>query len=85
MSYIIICSTKILTLAIAPSLFISVGVLCEFAMMLGVYTVVLLPSRKKRFTLLLERSDLHIWQQIHKKYLKICLPLYYSANVIVEL
>ena len=33
----------------------------------------------------LERTDLHIWQQIHKKDLKICLPLYYSANVIVEL
>ena len=30
MSYSTTCSTKILTLAIAPFLFISAGVLCEF-------------------------------------------------------
>ena len=37
MSYRIICFTKILTLAIAPFLFILVGVVCEFAIVPGVY------------------------------------------------
>ena len=37
MSYGITGSTKILTLAIAPFLFISVGVLCEFTMESDVY------------------------------------------------
>ena len=37
MSYSIICSTKILTLEIAPVLFLSVGVLCEFAMVPDMY------------------------------------------------
>ena len=45
MSYSITCSTRILTLAIAPFLFISVGILCEFAMALDVY--ILLTLRKK--------------------------------------
>ena len=34
--YSITCSTKIVTLAIAPVEFISVGILCEFAMLPGV-------------------------------------------------
>ena len=37
MSYIITCSTKLLTLVIAPFLFILVSVLCEFAMVPGGY------------------------------------------------
>ena len=36
-AFYITCSTKILVLAIAPFLFILVGVLCEFAMVPGVY------------------------------------------------
>ena len=39
MSYIVTCSTKILTLAIVLIFFISVGVLCEFAMVPGMYIV----------------------------------------------
>ena len=42
----ITCSTKILTLAIAPFLFILVGVLCEFAMMSGVY-ILLFPQEEE--------------------------------------
>ena len=45
MPYNITCSTKILTLAIAPFLFILVDVLCEFAMVPGVY--ILLSSRRR--------------------------------------
>ena len=45
MSLIIICSTKILTLAITWLFFIS-GVLCDFAMVPGVY-IVLLSSQEE--------------------------------------
>ena len=41
MSYIITCSTKIITWASPPFLFISVGVLCKFAIVPGVYAVAL--------------------------------------------
>ena len=37
MSYNITCSTRILNLALTPVLFMLVGVLCEFAMLLDVY------------------------------------------------
>ena len=37
MLYSITFSTKIIALAIAPFLFILVGILCEFAMVPGVY------------------------------------------------
>ena len=37
MSYIVTCSTKILALAIAPFLFSSVDVLCDYAIVPGVY------------------------------------------------
>ena len=46
MSYIITCSTKILTLAIAPFLFISVDVLCKFAMMQCEY-ILLFPQEEE--------------------------------------
>ena len=39
MYYNITCPTKILTLAIAPFLFISVSVLCKFALVSDVYIV----------------------------------------------
>ena len=39
MPYSITYSTKILTLAIAPFLFILIGILCEFAIVSGVYTL----------------------------------------------
>ena len=46
MSYSITCSTKILTLAIAPLLFILVDVLREFAMVPGVY-ILLSPQEEE--------------------------------------
>ena len=45
--------------------FISVCILCEFAMLLDVY--ILLSPRKKRCTLLPLGTDVHIWQHIHQK------------------
>ena len=45
MPYNITCFNKILTLAIAPFLFILVGILCEFAMVPGVY--ILLSSQEE--------------------------------------
>ena len=42
-------STKIFTLAIAPFLFILVDVLCEFAMVSGVY-ILLSPQEEVRYS-----------------------------------
>ena len=79
----ITCSSKILTLAIAPFLFILVGVLFEFAMVSGVY--ILLSLRKKRSVLLSVDTHVHIQQHIHQKDLNLCLALHYYAKVVVEL
>ena len=46
MPYIIICYTNILTLAIAPFLFFLVSVICEFAMVPGVY-ILLSPQEEE--------------------------------------
>ena len=59
-------STKILTLAVAPVLFISVGVLCEFVMLPDVYILHII-------------KNVHIWQHIHQKDWTLCLLLYYYA------
>ena len=87
MSYSITCSTKILTLIIAPFLFISVDVLCKFDTVPGVYCL-LFPQeedvREKRYTLLPERADLHIRQHIHQKDLNLYLPLYGYAIVFFK-
>ena len=45
MPYSITCSTKILTLAIAPFLFIFISIICEFTMVSGRY--ILLSSQKE--------------------------------------
>ena len=60
MSYRITCFPIILTLAIAPFLFILVGVICEFALVPGVY--ILLPPQEKEvhYTILLEGTDVQI-------------------------
>ena len=42
----ITCSTKVLTLTVAPFLLILVGVLCEFSMVLGVY-ILLFPQEEE--------------------------------------
>ena len=56
MPYCITCSTKILTLAIAPFLFISVGVICEFAMVPHVY-ILLSPQEEEVYTLFFMRAQ----------------------------
>ena len=52
MSYIILGSAKILTLAIALVLFISVGIICEFALLPD--CAFYCPLKKNRCTLLFE-------------------------------
>ena len=83
MPYNFICSTKILTLAMALFLFILVGAFCEFAMVLGEY--ILLSSQEE---------EVHFSSWGHKcthsaanssKDLNPCLPLYCHPKVIVEL
>ena len=81
-------STKILTMATSPFLFIFVGVLCVclsvnllWCQLCKFYC----PLRKKRFTLLPEGTDVHIQQYIHQKDLNLCVPRYYHDKVIVEL
>ena len=48
MAYSITCSTKILTSAMAP--FLLVGLLCEFAMVPGVYILLSLKEDKMHFS-----------------------------------
>ena len=70
MSYSIIFFYKIFTLAIAPFLFISFGILLEFAMVLDVYILLLsFPGG----------IDMHIWQYSHQKHLNHCLLLCYFS------
>ena len=74
MPFSITCSTKIHTLhtlAIAPFLFILVGVLCEFVVVAGVY--ILLSPQEEEYTILPESTDVHIQQYIHQKDLNLCL------------
>ena len=56
-------STQILILAIVPLLFISVNILCKFAMLPAMY-ILLSPQEG---ALLPEGKDVHIRQHIHKK------------------
>ena len=86
MLYSIPSSTKILTLATARVSFVLVGVLCLSVNFLWFQVCTFYcPLRKKRCTLLQEGKDVHIQQHIHQKDLKICLPLYYYGNLVVEL
>ena len=70
-------------MSIAPFLFILVGILCEFAMLPGVY-ILLTPQEEEvnsstwghRST----HSEIHSWKKF-----KLFLPLFYYAKVIVEL
>ena len=50
MSYSITYFTKILTLATAPFLFLLVGVLCEFAAVPHVYTLLFPPEEEVHFS-----------------------------------
>ena len=84
MPYRITCSTKILTLEIAPFLLILVyfSFLCELWSQVCTFYCRL---RKKRWTFLLEGTDVHIQQHIYQNVLNLYLSLHYYAEVIVEL
>ena len=79
MFYSITCSTKILTLAITPFLFIFVEVLCKFL------NFILPFGRRGTLFFLRAQMYIHIQQYIHQKDLNPCLTSYYYAKVIDEL
>ena len=60
MPYRIICFTKILTLAIAPFLSTLVGIICEFAIVPGVYILFSLQEEEVHYTIFLEGTDVQI-------------------------
>ena len=60
MPYHIICFTKILTLIVAPFLFILVGVICEFAIMPGVYISLSPQEEEVHYIILPESTDVQI-------------------------
>ena len=72
------------TLATAPFLFILVGVLCLPVNLLWCQLCTFY-CPLSRYTLFPEGKDVHIQQHIHKKDLKLFLPLYHYAKVIAEL
>ena len=80
MPYSIPSSTKILTLPIAPFLFILLGVFCLSVNLLWCqvctfYCPLILP----------EGIYVHIQYHIHQKDFNLCLSLYYYGKVTVEL
>ena len=75
MPYSITRSTKIITLPIAPVLFILVDVLSRFAMDSGVQILLSL----ERCTFFSEGTNVHI----HQKDLNLCLPLYHYVEFIL--
>ena len=67
MPYRIICFTRILTLAIASFLFILVDVVCEFAIVPGVYILLSLQEKEVHCTILLKGTDVQIQQHIYQR------------------
>ena len=63
----IICFTKILTLEIASFLFILVGVVCEFAIVPGVYILLSPQEEEVQYTILLEGTDVQIQQHVYQR------------------
>ena len=60
MPYRIICFTKILTLAVAPFLFILVGVICEFDIVPAVYLSLFPQEEEVHYTIPPEGTDVQI-------------------------
>ena len=85
MSYSITCSTKILTLAIAPFLFVFVGVNCEFAILPGVY-ILLSPQEEEVLILpkIYRHRCTHLATHSSKRF-KPLFTLCYYAKVVVKL
>ena len=79
MAYSITCSTKILTSAIAP--FLLAGVLCEFAMVPGVYILVSLKEDEMHFSSWRRRCTTHSSKRIEPWFVIILL----CQKVIAEL
>ena len=67
MPYRIICSPIIFTLAIAPFLFILVGVICEFAIVPDVYILLSPQEEEVHYTILREGTDAQIQQHIYQR------------------
>ena len=67
MRYCIICFTTILTLAIAPFLFILVDVICEFLIVPGVYILLSPQEEEVHYTIFLEGTDVQIQQYIYQR------------------
>ena len=67
MPYRIICFTKIFILAIAPFLFILVVIICEFAIVLGVYILLSPQEEKVHCTILPEGTDVQIQVHIYQR------------------
>ena len=65
--YRIICFTKILTLAIAPFLFILVGAICEFAIIPDVYILFSPQEEEGHYTILPEGTNVQIQQHIYQR------------------
>ena len=80
MSYIINCSTNIITLKIASVLFIPV-VLCELAFLPGKW-IVLSPQKEYHSSSKVEIC-IHL-AAIYKKDWKLCLPLNYYALILQD-
>ena len=78
MAYCIICFTKSLTLAIAPSLFVLVGLICESAIVPGVYILLSPQEEEVQYNILPEGTDV----QIH---LYISQSTFIKDRVIAEL
>ena len=86
MPFSITCSNKILTLAIAPFLFILVDVLCEMAMVPGVYILLFPQEKEVPYSFWEHRcTDVHIQHHIHQKDLNLCLKSCDYDKVIDEL
>ena len=56
-----------ITSAIAPFLFILVGVFCEFALVPGVYILLSPQEEEVHYTIFLEGTDVQIQQHIYQR------------------
>ena len=86
MPYSITCSNEILTLAMAPFLFIFVGIICEFAMVPCMCVHFIVPSAGRRGSLFFLRAHIYTQSAAHssKRFKPLFTSCYY-VKVVVEL
>ena len=77
----ITCSTKILTLAIAPFLFIFVGIICEFAMVPGVY-ILLSPAEEEVHYSSERHRSAHSAAYSSERFKPLFTSCYYAKGVV---